>query len=41
MLNDSSAIYTTVSRLNAKLSEEHAEITISYLRRKGYVLEAV
>ena len=41
MLNDSSAIYTTVSRLNAKLSEEHVEITISYLRRKGYVLEAV
>ena len=41
MLNDSSALYTSVSRLNAKLSEEHAEIKISYLRRKGYVLEAV
>lgn len=41
MLNDSSALYTSISRLNAKLSEEHAEIKISYLRRKGYVLEAV
>ena len=37
---DNTALYTAVSRLNAKLEKEHTGITISYLREKGYALEA-
>ena len=37
---DSTALYTAVSRLNTKLEKEHTGITISYLREKGYALEA-
>lgn len=37
---DSTALYTAVSRLNAKLKKESTGITISYLREKGYALEA-
>lgn len=37
----SAALYTALSRLNAKLSEEEAQVTISYLRGRGYLLEAV
>ena len=40
LLDDSTALYTAVSRLNAKLEKEHTGITISYLREKGYALEA-
>lgn len=39
LLDDSTALYTAVSRLNAKLEKEHTCITISYLREKGYALE--
>lgn len=41
MGRDSAALYTALSRLNAKLSEEEAQVTISYLRGRGYLLEAV
>lgn len=37
---DSTALYTAVSRLNAKLEKEKTGITISYLRERGYALEA-
>ena len=37
---DSAALYTAVSRLNTKLEKEQTGITISYLREKGYALEA-
>ena len=37
---DSTALYTAVSRLNTKLEKENVGITISYLREKGYALEA-
>ena len=37
---DSTALYTAVSRLNAKLEKENTGITISHLREKGYALEA-
>ena len=37
---DNTALYTAVSRLNAKLEKEHTGIIISYLREKGYALEA-
>ena len=40
LLDDSTALYTAVSRLNAKLEQENTGITISYLREKGYALEA-
>lgn len=40
LLDDSTALYTAVSRLNAKLERENTGITISYLREKGYALEA-
>lgn len=36
---DSTALYTAVSRLNTKLEKEKTGITISYLREKGYALE--
>lgn len=38
---DSTALYTAVSRLNAKLAEENAQITIAYLRGRGYLLESI
>lgn len=41
LAGDSTALYTTVSRLNNKLMEQTVPLTISYLRGKGYVLEAV
>ena len=37
---DSTALYTAVSRLNTKLEKENTGITISYLRERGYALEA-
>lgn len=37
---DTTTLYTTVSRLNTKLDKEQTGITISYLREKGYTLEA-
>ena len=40
-MTDSTALYTAISRLNAKLADENTEITISYLRNKGYLLEMV
>ena len=41
LAGDSTALYTAVSRLNAKLAEENAQVTISYFRGRGYALEAV
>lgn len=41
MAGDRAALHTTVSRLNAKLAKEAAEVTISYLRGQGYAVEAV
>ena len=41
LVGDSSALYTAVSRLNTKLENEDIGITISYLRDKGYALEAI
>ena len=38
---DSTAFYTTVSRLNAKLKKENIGMTIAYLRDKGYALEEI
>ena len=38
---DSTAFYTTVSRLNTKLKKENIGITIAYLRDKGYTLEEI
>ena len=36
---DRAALYTAVSRLNAKLEKEQTGITIVYYREKGYTLE--
>ncbi len=41
LAGDSTALYTAVSRLNTKLAEEQAQVTISYLRNRGYLLETV
>lgn len=41
LVTDSTALYTAISRLNTKLADENTEITISYLRNKGYLLERV
>lgn len=41
LASDSTALYTAISRLNAKLAEENANIAISYLRNQGYLLETV
>lgn len=41
LATNSTALYTAISRLNAKLADENTEITISYLRNKGYLLERV
>lgn len=41
LLSDSTALYTTVSRLNAKLSESDANITIAYIRGSGYRLDSI
>lgn len=41
LAGDSSALYTAVSRLNTKLENEDTGITISYLRDRGYALEAI
>lgn len=41
LVTDSTALYTAISRLNTKLADENTEITISYLRNKGYLLEMV
>lgn len=38
---DSTALYTAVSRLNTKLTEVGAQVTITYLRGKGYTLELI
>lgn len=40
LADDSTSLYTTVSRLNTKLDKEQTGITITYLRKKGYTLEA-
>lgn len=40
LLDDSTALYTAVSRLNTKLEKENIGIIISYLRDRGYALEA-
>ena len=41
MAADSAALYTAVSRLNAKLAEASSRLTISYLRGQGYQLEEI
>ena len=41
LAGDSTALYTAVSRLNTKLTESGAQVTIRFLRGKGYTLEAV
>lgn len=41
MAGDSAALYTAVSRLNAKLKKESAGIMISYTHGRGYALESV
>mgnify|MGYP000009176777 FL=1 len=41
LATDSTALYTAISRLNAKLGEAQSETTISYLRGQGYMLETV
>jgi DNA-binding response OmpR family regulator len=41
LATDSTALYTAISRLNAKLGEAQSEATISYLRGQGYMLETV
>ena len=38
---DSAAIYTTVSRVSAKLKKENVPLNIAYIRDKGYTLEEV
>ncbi len=38
---DSTALYTAVSRLNAKLEGEKSPMTITFLRGRGYVLEEI
>ena len=41
LAGDSTALYTAVSRQNTKLAESGAQVTIHFLRGKGYALEAV
>lgn len=41
LINDSSALHTAISRLNAKLKKENARVAITYAADKGYALETV
>lgn len=41
MKDDSQALRTVISRLNRKLPAEQSQISISYVRNQGYILEQV
>lgn len=41
LTGDSSALYTAVSRVSAKLKKENVPINIAYTRDKGYTLEEI
>jgi DNA-binding response OmpR family regulator len=39
--DNTNALFTAVSRLNKKLDDNKADVTITYERGKGYALESI